>query len=93
MQQLKVIDSHTGGEPTRLIVDGGPDLGTGYMRDRLNRFRDEFAFDRDYWASMFRCHRSIGRAIYYTSITIMLGFSILVFAINKNPGAPGSYRG
>ena len=28
MQRLTIIDSHTGGEPTRLVVDGGPDLGT-----------------------------------------------------------------
>ena len=29
---------------------------------------------------MFRCHNSIGRAIYYTSITIIAGFSILMFS-------------
>ena len=28
---LRAIDSHTGGEPTRLIVDGFPDLGGGNM--------------------------------------------------------------
>ncbi len=40
-----MIDSHTGGEPTRLVVSGGPDLGTGSLADRLERFRskhDEF---------------------------------------------------
>lgn len=42
MQTIKVIDSHTGGEPTRIIVDGGPDLGTGPLRERLNIFRDRF---------------------------------------------------
>ncbi len=42
MQRIKVIDSHTGGEPTRIIINGGPDLGSGSMRDRLNRFRKEF---------------------------------------------------
>ena len=46
----------------------------------VHRFEYEFEQDRDYWASVFRCHRSIGRAIYYTSITIMLGFSILAFS-------------
>lgn len=46
----------------------------------LHRFEDEFAKDGDYWAAVFRCHRSIGRAIYYTSITIILGFSILIFS-------------
>lgn len=36
----RVIDSHTEGEPTRVIVDGGPDLGRGPLRDRVRRFRD-----------------------------------------------------
>ncbi|HTR66519.1 MAG TPA: proline racemase family protein [Terriglobales bacterium] len=39
---IHVIDSHTGGEPTRLIVSGGPDLGTGLLAERLLRFRSEF---------------------------------------------------
>ena len=34
MQRIKIIDSHTGGEPTRLVVDGFPDLGTGSMTER-----------------------------------------------------------
>jgi 4-hydroxyproline epimerase len=33
-----VIDSHTGAEPTRLVVSGGPDLGTGPWFERLERF-------------------------------------------------------
>jgi 4-hydroxyproline epimerase len=36
---VRVIDSHTGGEPTRLVVRGGPDLGTGPLSDRLECFR------------------------------------------------------
>ena len=46
----------------------------------VHRFRHEYAVDGDYWAAIDRCHRSIGRAIYYTSVTIMLGFSILVLS-------------
>ncbi len=38
-QRVKVIDSHTGGEPTRLVVSGGPDLGAGALAERLERFR------------------------------------------------------
>lgn len=38
-RKVRVIDSHTGGEPTRLVVHGGPDLGTGPLADRLERFR------------------------------------------------------
>jgi 4-hydroxyproline epimerase len=37
--RIRVIDSHTGGEPTRLIVSGGPDLGSGLLADRLECFR------------------------------------------------------
>ena len=46
----------------------------------VHRFKREFAVDRDYWAAVSRCHHNIGRAIYYTSITIMLGFSILALS-------------
>lgn len=35
----RIIDSHTGGEPTRVLVGGGPDLGTGSMAERLARLR------------------------------------------------------
>jgi 4-hydroxyproline epimerase len=42
MQKLKVIDSHTGGEPTRVIVDGGPDLGHGPLVERRSRLQKEF---------------------------------------------------
>ncbi len=36
-----MIDSHTGGEPTRVVVSGGPDLGLGPLAERLERFRAE----------------------------------------------------
>lgn len=39
--RIRIIDSHTGGEPTRLVVSGGPDLGTGPLSDRLERFRTQ----------------------------------------------------
>ncbi len=42
LRKIRVIDSHTGGEPTRLIVSGGPDLGNGPLPARLERFRDEY---------------------------------------------------
>jgi len=41
MRTIRVIDSHTGGEPTRLVIDGGPDLGTGPMADRLAILREQ----------------------------------------------------
>lgn len=38
-RRVHVIDSHTGGEPTRVVVSGGPDLGDGPLSGRLDRFR------------------------------------------------------
>lgn len=35
---VEIVDSHTGGEPTRVVVSGGPDLGGGTLRERLDRF-------------------------------------------------------
>jgi 4-hydroxyproline epimerase len=42
VRRVSIIDSHTGGEPTRVVVSGGPDLGAGSMAERLIRFRTEF---------------------------------------------------
>ena len=38
-RRVRVIDSHTGGEPTRVVISGGPDLGSGPLIERLERFR------------------------------------------------------
>ena len=47
LKQVRVIDSHTGGEPTRTVIDGGPDLGEGDLQQRRLRFqRDHKAFRR-----------------------------------------------
>ena len=42
----QVIDSHTAGEPTRIVVSGGPDLGDGPVTERLVRFRDRYDYFR-----------------------------------------------
>jgi 4-hydroxyproline epimerase len=42
MPPIRVIDSHTGGEPTRLVLEGGPDLGDGPLAERVQRFRERF---------------------------------------------------
>ena len=39
MKRVSIIDSHTGGEPTRVVISGGPDLGSGPLAERLIRFR------------------------------------------------------
>lgn len=41
LRRVPVIDSHTGGEPTRVVIGGGPDLGGGSMAERLARFREQ----------------------------------------------------
>ncbi|WP_207884590.1 4-hydroxyproline epimerase [Pseudomonas sp. 30_B] len=45
MKRIQVLDSHTGGEPTRLVLDGFPDLGKGSMAER----RARLAKDHDDW--------------------------------------------
>ncbi len=42
MQKIRVVDSHTGGEPTRVVIEGGPDLGGGPLAVRRERFRADF---------------------------------------------------
>ncbi len=46
----------------------------------VHRFNEEILIDGDYMAAMKRCHDSVGRAMYYTSITIIIGFSILTLS-------------
>jgi predicted RND superfamily exporter protein len=46
----------------------------------IHRFTEEYRIDHDYWASVKRCHASIGHAMYYTTMTITLGFAILALS-------------
>jgi 4-hydroxyproline epimerase len=41
-QTIRIIDSHTAGEPTRLVLEGGPELGDGPLDERARRFRERF---------------------------------------------------
>ena len=41
-RRVRVIDSHTAGEPTRVVISGGPDLGYESLAARLERFRNEY---------------------------------------------------
>jgi 4-hydroxyproline epimerase len=41
MNPIHVIDSHTGGEPTRIVLQGGPNLGGGSAADKLRVFREK----------------------------------------------------
>ncbi|MEA3207423.1 MAG: 4-hydroxyproline epimerase [Chthoniobacter sp.] len=40
MKRVRVIDSHTGGEPTRVVISGAPDLGGGTVAEKLMIFRE-----------------------------------------------------
>lgn len=42
MGPVEVIDSHTAGEPTRVILSGGPNLGHGPLSERLKIFRAKY---------------------------------------------------
>lgn len=46
----------------------------------IHRFKEEYAINPDYLAAMRNCHESIGYAMYYTSLAIVAGFSILAFS-------------
>lgn len=39
LRMMRVVDSHTAGQPTRVVIDGGPDLGEGPLAERLERLR------------------------------------------------------
>ena len=46
----------------------------------IYRFREEFPKTRDYIETMHYCHANIGKAVFYTAVTIIIGFSILVLS-------------
>lgn len=51
MHTLDVIDSHTAGEPTRVVISGFPELGDGDLAQCRERFRRDF----DHWRSAIAC--------------------------------------
>jgi 4-hydroxyproline epimerase len=46
MHSVGIIDSHTAGQPTRLVIEGAPDLGGGSLAERLTVFRERFDWFR-----------------------------------------------
>jgi predicted RND superfamily exporter protein len=59
-----------------IVVGIGVDDAIHYV----HRFKAEFSIDRNYRATMHRCHKSVGSALWYTSITVIAGFSILALS-------------
>ncbi|WP_438951218.1 efflux RND transporter permease subunit [Porticoccus sp.] len=55
-------------------------IGVDHAIHYITRFKREFVVDRNYLATMHRAHASIGRALFYTAITIIIGFSILALS-------------
>jgi hypothetical protein len=55
-------------------------MGVDHAIHYIYRFKQEFAIDQNYVNAMHRSHASIGRAMYYTSITIIVGFSIFTLS-------------
>ena len=55
-------------------------IGVDHSIHYITRFKREFVKDGNYIASMHRAHNSIGQALFYTAITIIIGFSILALS-------------
>lgn len=56
-------------------------VGVDHAIHYIHRYKREYAIDGDYVQAMHRSHASIGRAMYYTSVTIIIGFSILALSM------------
>jgi 4-hydroxyproline epimerase len=63
MQRIRVIDSHTAGEPTRVVIAGFPNLGSGTMAERLEVFRRDFDHLRNAIVNEPRGHSAIVGAL------------------------------
>ncbi len=62
-RSLKVIDSHTEGEPTRVVVSGAPDLGNGPLAERAKRLREEHDWLRSSVCNESRGHEAMVGAL------------------------------
>ena len=60
---LHIVDSHTEGEPTRVVISGGPDLGTGTMMERSWRLREDHDWLRSAVCSEPRGHEAMVGAL------------------------------
>mgnify|MGYP003384887725 CR=1 FL=1 len=46
----------------------------------IYRFKEEFAIEANYHSAMYKSHASIGKAMYYTSVIIVVGFGVLALS-------------
>jgi 4-hydroxyproline epimerase len=61
--RLRVIDSHTEGEPTRVVIEGGPNLGTGTVAEKARRLREEHDWLRSAVCNEPRGHEAMVGAL------------------------------
>ena len=79
IERIRAIDSHTGGEPTRVIVEGFPDLGNGSMAERLERFRSDFDYLRSAIVNEPRGHSAIVGALLCNPVDSDLATGVIFF--------------
>jgi 4-hydroxyproline epimerase len=46
MQEVAIVDSHTAGEPTRVVLEGAPPLGSGSLAERVQVLRERYDWFR-----------------------------------------------
>lgn len=61
--RLRVIDSHTEGEPTRVVIEGGPNLGSGTLAEKARRLREEHDWLRSAVCNEPRGHEAMVGAL------------------------------
>ncbi len=79
MRIISVIDSHTGGESTRVIVAGGPDLGSGSAAERLEQFRTHNDRFRSAVVNEPRGSDVLVGALLFESTTLGCDFGVIFF--------------
>ncbi|MBN9672588.1 proline racemase family protein [Roseibium aggregatum] len=86
---MRVIDSHTAGEPTRVVIEGGPDLGTGSLAERARRLEAEHM---DFCASVVlepRGHEAIIGALLVPPVDPACVTGVIYFNNLQNLGMCG----
>ena len=104
-----MIDSHTGGEPTRVVISGGPDLGSGRMAERLARAsatgttlplrRRERAARSDVMVGALLCEpvepQAAAGVIFFNNVGYlgMCGHGTIGLVVDARPPGPDRARG
>jgi 4-hydroxyproline epimerase len=77
--RVKVVDSHTGGEPTRVVISGGPDLGDDTLAIRLERFRNEYDDFRSAVVNEPRGSDAVVGALLCTPVDVSCAAGVIFF--------------